>query len=304
MTYCFAFKLGPDGVGVIADQRITSVSNYDGLTIENDSTLKIYKIHDHGLIAIAGNEKGLSLLLVDLPEQIGRLLTSQRFDFFITYCKESYRKLVMSGAIHAGQRGSVSVIYADGRRHHSKNKYRLVAIELDFDGVNIDVSYRPQNGESFVDIGWFPQGRKLLSDAAMKAIHELEGRSSNYELLPGNNLHASLTEMGLPSDICKNTQIAYKVNSAGTRDSSFRKEGRDFLHTHKELLKHPNFQLGPLFEYSAAAESAILCEVARLRFHQASYIESIGTSWTLATLTVQRGVFIHPEGEVSGIFKS
>lgn len=82
MTYCFAFKLSPDGIGLVADQRISIVSSLGELTIENDSSLKIYKVHETGMIAVAGNISQLRYVLSGLSEQIGRFLTSRRFDYF------------------------------------------------------------------------------------------------------------------------------------------------------------------------------------------------------------------------------
>jgi len=296
MTYCFAFKLSPDGVGVIADQRISMVNSLKEITVIDDSTLKIYKVHEYGMIAIAGNISQLEFVLEGLGDKIEKCLNRNRFDYFISHCQAKFNKLLKSGLITTGKSSLLSVIYADARRRHSKNCYRLVAIDFDFDGNSLTISYRPNNKETFVDIGWFPSGRQLLSNAAMQAIDELESRCGNFTLEQDKEMESLLDK--IPKEIRQNMMFSFRCNSDGPPDSTYRRELRKFINQHKRTFNHPLFQFGPIMDFTASAERAIVHEVEKLRFHRAPLIDSIGARWCHATLTAQRGVFIHPEGEV------
>ena len=70
MTYCYAFNISPDGIGIIADTRLSRVTKFGDVEYEQTSYQKIYCPTDNSFIAFAGTVSQLAKQLDGLSNHL------------------------------------------------------------------------------------------------------------------------------------------------------------------------------------------------------------------------------------------
>lgn len=185
---------------------------------------------------------------------------------------------------------SISVIYADIRKHRSKSMTRLASYDL---GVVRDKpAIGQKNGKKveWTSIGWTPEGRKFLNEQAIDALSELESRSLKIRDFTDEEKSLMQSSRGLSVGV---------LDSGGPRDSTFRKVLRK--HCAELPVKPGGVPVEPMLIFGAAALKSIEAAMLEARSIGFSHSHWVGNNWSLATLTTKYGFFVHADDVVKSI---
>lgn len=293
MTYCFAFSAEPDGIAVISDTRVTFEMAGE-LQVDHGDYLKVLSPKENSLIAVSGGVFELKLLLDELLGAIENVSAARQFDAVHEFLKTRYSKIFSALTAYKKSIRPMSLIYGDIRHKRGSTKCRLA--KYDFRVINGRPAIGFTMGGKFgwFAIGWSQDGRRLLSQAAIENLSEIESRSLRvYE--PSSKQNKTLYK----SHNIENSApySAFIFDSNGQRDGSFRKTLRQFANNF-EANKEANVKLEPMLIMGGTAKNAIEHAMLDARTKGIPDSEAVGTNWTLATLTRRFGYRVHSSSDL------
>jgi hypothetical protein len=287
MTYCFVFNAEPDGIGVVADTRLSYFDLSNGIQPLPGQALKIYSLMDRAFVAIAGRTDHVAMLLEGIQTRLQTSDDSKWYDMFVSHCENNFRICCEKGVFSKQHPPEASFIYADCRHHRGETKCR--AVRLEFGYTDEGPAHRRKNIPSgnASSIGWTLEGRHLLDEAGMNALGELFNRSLVIEEVFDKSSQALLdaTTGGKP-------RFGLKLDMTGERDKSFIPVLRKYS-AQKFLREGYVMAIEPVTLLAGAAEMAIFYTMRELREQQLPDCAGVGEEFHSASLTLRHGFNVY-----------
>lgn len=295
MTYCFAFKASPDGLGVISDTRLTSVNNLGELAAERAPFQKVYNPTSHSFIVVAGTLCHLRAILKGNSNSLRCEKPNKRYDLFLKLIKARYLDLFKSGFFSVNNVPDAEVIYGDCFRRRSKTTCRLLKIKFTIRNGQPAMGLGHGKQLEWSAIGWTPEGRRFLSDAATDALRELASRNAKIQQISNSDLEEFLGDNAPNKEA---SPVAFKLDTSRKRDSSFLPVLRNYCNQAANQYQDMKW-FTPIFFLSLAPYSAIVSRMQQARNIGIPLHESVGDLWCLATVSHRYGFQIHKDSEMA-----
>lgn len=291
MTYVFAFNAEPDGIGIIADTRLT-LSSLTELRVGPDRVVKVYPLGRHAFVAIAGTIDHVASILDGLACALRSNKNSKWHDLFVLHCETRLAAYIADGTFSVKHLPEVQLIYGDIRHKRGRTRCRLIRLEPGISNDNFESFRKTATEGQFLAIGWSPEGRRELNDVAANALAEVEERGLEISDLRAEDTkhiyqHPPETR-GLTMD------------TSGPRIGNFRVKLRKYAA--QTFLRNSSIMaVEPVLIYCGVAQAAIETKAEELRHRGAEGIESVGNQWTSASLTLRHGFRAFNNGELVGL---
>ncbi len=290
MTYCFAFKAPPDGFAIISDTRISSEIG-GVIEIEEGDYLKVFSPRKNSFITFSGKLWQLKSLLLELPSYLASVDEKIQFERLESFLKLKYSEMWQRECFSEKNYPSMELIYGDIRHKRGSMQCRLARYDLGIKNGKPAIAKTMGKKIEWVSIGWTPDGRRLLSNAAADALCELESRGLDIRSCAGTKASGSYLELG-------NGALGVILDSSGVRNSSFRKVLRSYANN-LEHNKSANIKFEPMLIFGGVAQNAIEYAMEDARKIAMPYSDYVGSNWTLATLTQRFGFVVHSNHDLN-----
>ncbi len=293
MTYCYVFNLSPDGIGVISDTRLSSVTTFGDVNYDMAAYQKIYCPAKNTFITFAGMLDHISELLKGLGSYLSTVDARSKFNAFERFVKKRYGELWGCGYFNIQNLPNIALIYGDIRQHRGKAKCRVLKLEFGFHQNKPSIWYNTYNKRQSTAIGWSKEGRKRLNYTAGASLAELESRSLLISA-PEKQLLEKLSK--IHGSIQENAYVAH-MSTSGKRDGSFRTTLRKHCNDLPKLAPQV-MRYNPVMIFSGAAQKAIKSEMDNLRREMLEGHETVSDTWALGNLTLRDGFRVSSDEEL------
>lgn len=282
MTYCFAFNTEPDGIGIIADTRITIETDLGQLQQIGGHSMKVYQLGSHAFVALAGRLDHIAMVLWGIEDRLGAADPAEWFDVFIDHCEANFYRYRDARVFSMESPPEVALIYADVRHKRGATNCRLVRLVFgpSANGPAVLRTVGPQGGS--VAIGWTPEGRAELNEAAKSALGELYNRHLEIRDLTQEEIR-TFHVAPAPGPL-----VGFALDTRGPPDASFSPVLRRYC-ADKFQKGGPTLPFEPVTALCGAALAAVEGRMAQLRREQWAYAEGVGQEFSSGSLTLRHG---------------
>ena len=289
MTYIYAFNAAPDGIGVIADTRLTLVDALGHERASPDQVAKVYPLGLRAFVGIAGTVGHAATILDGLSRVLRSAPESKRYDIFLSHCETRLERFRAGPAGSVEQTPEVQLIYGDIRHKRGQTRCRLIRLEPTIVQGSLKMRRTTASEGLYVAIGWTPEGRRELNTVASEALSETEGRGLEITELRAQDIQ----ELGQHSPNAR----GFKADSSGPRTGKLRSQLRKYA-AHTFSINSNVLAVEPVLLYCGIAQAAIAAKAEQLRSTKAEGIETIGDQWTAASLTLRHSFRIFNNDEL------
>lgn len=280
MTYLYAFNAQPDGIGVIADTRLTLIDTVNKLRVSPDQVAKVYPLGRRAFVGIAGTVGHVASILDGLAHVLRPVSDSKWYNLFVQHCETRLAACITSGMFSAERLPEVQLIYGDIRHKRGETRCRLIRLETIIVEGSLKMLRKTAAEGQYLAIGWSPEGRRELNVVASDALAEVEGRG----LVISESSAEEIRTLGIhPPDA-----HGFKLDSSGPRIGNFRSQLRKYA-ARAFLRDSSVMAFEPVLSYCGIAQAAIEAKVVELRGREVEDIETVGDQWTPASLTLRHG---------------
>ncbi len=296
MTYCYVFNAEPDGVGIITDTRLSSITTFGEVDVDPEDYLKVYSPTKRAAIIISGNIRNLKNILQGVEAIFFEKKESKWFDSFIEKCTDNYLSCCDEGVFSSDILPQVQIIYADIRHRKGSTKCRMVRLEFYFENGEPKIARRYAMTGQYLSIGWSPEGRHELNESASYALCELDSRS----LIIRKATKDEIKSIEKVNGKLKNNSVLSVMDSSGDKDGTFLKKLRKYC---KKLprFSQTTMHYDPVMVFSAAAVNSIEIRMDELRKKSLQYHETVGNTFVISTLTQKQGFKQYSDKELRAI---
>lgn len=292
MTYLYAFNAEPDGIGVIADTRITFIDTLGQLRIDPDQVVKVYPLGRRAFVGIAGTVGHVASILNGLEHVLRSATDSRWYDLFVQHCESRLEACHTDGTFSVERPPEVQLIYGDIRHKRGATRCRLIRVEPAIVQGSFKMIRKTATEGQYLAIGWSPDGRRQLNAVASEALAEVESRRLEISGLCAEEMR----QLGPHTPDAQ----GFKADSSGPRIGNFRPQLRKYAA--KTFLRNSTvLAVEPVLIYCAIAQAAIEAKVDELRSSDAEDIETVGDQWTPASLTLRHGFRAFNNGELAAL---
>lgn len=287
LTYCFVFNAEPDGIGVIADTRLSEIDLTNGISPLPGQVLKVYALRERAFVAIAGRTDHVAMLLHGLRDRMRASDDSKWYDVFVEHCETNFRIYCEAGLFSRTHPPEAALIYGDCRHHRGETKCR--AIRLQFGSTDAGPTRRRDNiafGKAY-SIGWSPEGRGPLDEAGKNALGDLYSRS----LVISDFSEEEIKELGHMT-VEGSPRAGLRLDMTGLPDKSFCPVLRKFA-AQTFLRGGPIMAIEPVTLLCGAAEMAIFHTMQSLRAQAVESCAGVGEEFHSASLTLRHGFRVY-----------
>ena len=292
MTYLYAFNAEPDGIGIIADTRLTLTNTLGQMRVDPDQAVKVYPLGRRAFVGIAGTVNHVASILDGLTHVLRGASNSKWYDLFVQHCETRLAACHTDGTFSVERLPEVQLIYGDIRHKHGAAKCRLIRLEPAIVQGRFNMIRKTATKGQFLAIGWSPEGRSELNRVASDALAEVESRGLEISQF-------SAQEIRQLGNHTPNAQ-AFKADSLGPRTGNLRSQLRKCAA--RTFLKNSSvLAVEPVLVYCSIAQAAIEAKAVELRKREVEGIETVGDKWTPASLTLRHGFRAFNNGELAAI---
>lgn len=287
MTYCFVFNAEPDGIGVVADTRLSELDLTNGIRPLPGHVLKVYALRKKAFVAIAGRTDHVAMLLHGIQDRMRTADDSMWYDIFVEHCETNFRIFCEAGLFSQTHPPEAALIYGDCRHHRGATKCR--AVRLQFGSNEAGPTHRRDNiGSGAADsIGWSPEGRRPLDEAGKNALGDLYNRS----LVISDFSEEEIKELGHVT-VGGGTRLGIRLDMTGAPDKSFVPVLRKFA-AQTFSRGGPVMAVEPITLLCGAAEMAIFHTMRSLRAQALEGCVGVGEEFHSASLTPRHGFRVY-----------
>jgi hypothetical protein len=285
VTYCFVFNTEPDGLGVIADTRLSELDLSHGIRPLPGQVAKVYALGQRAFVAIAGRTDHVALLLHGMHERLKVADDANWYDLFIESCERNFRVFCETGIFSRSHPPEAALIYGDVRHHRGETRCRAVKLEFGFTSTG-PARVRQNIGPGQADsIGWSVEGRNVLDAVAKNALGDLRSRSLVITKLTEQDIVAlgHVTAGG-------GARVGFELDATGNPDGSFCPVLRR-LANDRFPFGGPFMALEPVTLLAGAAQKAVF-EAMVLKGQYLVDSEGVG-EFHSASLTLRHGFRIY-----------
>jgi hypothetical protein len=246
-------------------------------------------------IAIAGRLDHVSMILSGLTSRLDTEAPALWYDSFIEHCEKNFLACRDARLFSKDRPPEAALIYGDIRHKRGETKCRLIRLVFGC-GEDGPASHRqPTESGKSVAIGWTPEGRAELNEAAKSGLGDLYNRHLELRELT----EAGIRELGHVS-ASPGPVRGFVMDTGGPPDRTFCVTLRRFCA--QTLLKGgPTLAFEPVTALCAAAVAAIECRFRQLRREKAEGIEGVGDVFTSGSLTLRHGFLLYSGPNLSVI---
>lgn len=287
MTYCFVFNAEPDGIGVVADTRLSQLDLSNGIQPLPGHVAKVYGIRERAFVAIAGRTDHVAMILHGIQARLWAADEANWYDIFIEHCENNFRAFCETGIFSKLHPPEAALIYADCRHHRGETRCR--AVRLQFGSTDDGPVRRRDNirfGEAY-SIGWTVEDRRPLDEAGKDALGDMYNRSLVITESSEHEIRAlgHVTVGGGP-------RIGLQLDMTGQPDKSFCPILRRYA-AQKFLRGCDVMAIEPVTLMAGAAEMAIYHTMRALREQQIPGCAGVGEEFHSASLTLRHGFRVY-----------
>ncbi|MCF7821613.1 MAG: hypothetical protein K9M17_04115 [Mariprofundaceae bacterium] len=287
MTYCFAFKVNPDGIGVISDMRLSIGESIEDLTVADDYYQKVFNPTSHSFVAIAGTISHIKKVLSGLDSVMKAVPPSQWYEQFTKSLRERYGELISEGYFSDSNSPDVALIYGDLYKRHGGMRTRISKFVFTSENGKPTILCTPPAHKRPVSIGWSSKGQELLEGYAYEAANEFASRPAKVKIVSRGELKRKLGSHAPES----NDAIGIEFDTSGVRDFTCLKE---FRRVYNELNNTGSqaVWISPVSMLASATLCGIQNGMQHARLAKMEGHECVGNNWNIAIVTSRHGFHI------------